>query len=196
MEIATFSNLKEANFVLDLINKHSYLTDLYYHVGGITTVAKSKKDWFWVTTGEHIDYELPFSPGQPDNSLGVEFCLNIHRTQGNEPNYFNDCPCAASFTEVKFPAYSFMCQQKIVYQHCSKEIVWIIQKCDKKIGWVLRLLSITKSRRKIFILTMLSLGSGYKSFKFIKKPNQNLVAHWGSWESKKRNLYVSNIYCH
>lgn len=114
MEIAIFPTIEEARNILNLLSVNTNLTDVWYHIGGISLTPKSKTDWYWVTTGEHIDYEIPFGPGQPDHWLGVEMCMNIYRSPSNsQSNYFNDCPCSESTSDVKYPEYSFICEDKI-----------------------------------------------------------------------------------
>lgn len=108
MEIATFSNLREAQNILTLIDKHPNATDLWYFVGGINLVPKSKADWYWITTGDRVDYDIPFGIGQPDTMNGTEFCLDVN----NQPQaYFNDYSCSST-------QCSFICQIKKIYNRC------------------------------------------------------------------------------
>lgn len=64
------------------------------HVGAITTVGGSRDNWYWLKSGNRIDYPLSWGPGQPDNSGGHEFCLALLRD--NSGNFsFNDMDCEA-----------------------------------------------------------------------------------------------------
>lgn len=107
MEIATFQNREEAENILKLLTENSRNVALKYAVGGISTVASSSNNWYWVTTGEHIDFEIPFGPGEPNNKNGNnELCLDI--IWYSNQFMFNDCTCNTYIEK-------FICQRKDFY---------------------------------------------------------------------------------
>lgn len=79
-------------------------------------MPRSRVDWFWVTDGSQIDYDIPFGSFLPDNKYGVEFCLNVFKSNSS---FFNDGACGESPTGIDF-FYPFICQQSAVYQNCPK----------------------------------------------------------------------------
>lgn len=110
MEIATFKTLNEANNILNILNTHPAVSQNRYQVGGVTLTPRSKTDWYWITTGNLVFYELPFSPGEPDDRWGMEFCLEIYRSQANISFGFNDCVCD-NYPKAPDPEASFICQK-------------------------------------------------------------------------------------
>lgn len=104
MEFLSLETLEEANQFFKLCEENASLFDKFTHIGALTTVAKSKTDWYWVNSGQKINYVLNFLPNQPDNANNNEMCLSI----GMPPkNYsFNDIPCSGT-------QYKFICQSRI-----------------------------------------------------------------------------------
>lgn len=89
MDIGTFDTLDELNAFISMGRNHVPKLGGSYHVGAVTLTPKSPNDWFWVTTGEKINYQLPWASGQPDTHRGVQYCLRIIL-----PDYtFDDFDC-------------------------------------------------------------------------------------------------------
>ena len=86
LEFATFSSLTEVNSLKYLDGKD------YILIGGTTSTGKSLSDWYWVTTGEKINFEIPWYPGEPSFSSENENCMNLIKSGSNEYK-FNDAPC-------------------------------------------------------------------------------------------------------
>lgn len=89
MEFLSLETLQESNHLLSLCDQNIHLFDVWTHVGGLTTVPKSKDDWYWITSGNKVNYSLKFGAGKPDNNN--EMCLSI----GKKPEdfFFNDINC-------------------------------------------------------------------------------------------------------
>lgn len=47
----------------------------FIHVGGITLTPNSSTDWYWITTGEKIAYEMTWNCGELHSN--AQFCLSI-----------------------------------------------------------------------------------------------------------------------
>lgn len=109
MEFVSLETLREANHFSQLCEPNAQLIERWTFVGGIATVAKSKTSWYWVNSGNRIDYDLKFAPGQPDNANNNEMCLSIGFVSGNASLnlIFNDLPCSTVVTR-------FICQTKDV----------------------------------------------------------------------------------
>ena len=88
------------------MKKNVDLFDQWIHIGGLTTVGKSIDQWYWVNSGNQVNFPLSFNPGQPDNAFGKEFCLTLGVFSNNE-SYFNDIRC--NERELKF-----ICQQDLI----------------------------------------------------------------------------------
>lgn len=78
----------------------------FIHIGGMTTTAKSKTQWYWVANGEKINYAMEWMQGEPNN-FNDDFCLSI----GTLEYQFNDINCHTY--EMKF-----ICQESKTYS-CS-----------------------------------------------------------------------------
>ena len=98
LDIGSFDTLEELNALIDMAKKQVPTLSGSYHVGGVTLTPKSPNDWFWVTTGEKIEYQLPWASGQPDTFKGVQYCLRII-----VPGYtFDDFDCDHASGSIKF----------------------------------------------------------------------------------------------
>lgn len=90
----------EADYFFPLFVQKSALFDELTHIGAVTTIAKSKTDWYWVETGKKAKIELKWGSGQPDN-YGTQECLAIFKSAGSYEIHDINC----------FEAYSrrFIC---------------------------------------------------------------------------------------
>lgn len=88
LDIATFKTLDEFNAVRDMCKENSSIMTGFIYIGGMTTSARSIDDWFWVTTGEKINFTMKWKEGEP-NFAGLEYCLSI----GSSDYLFNDIHC-------------------------------------------------------------------------------------------------------
>ncbi|KAG5683722.1 hypothetical protein PVAND_012987 [Polypedilum vanderplanki] len=73
-------------------------------LSGMTDEPRSKNNWYWVHTGENISFNIPWQPTEPNNSDGVERCLQA--TLSNSIG-FNDIECSGDFNYH----YTFICQK-------------------------------------------------------------------------------------
>lgn len=90
------------NPIICFHDQNIHLFDQWTHVGGLTTVPKSKDHWYWMTSGNKVNYSLKFGSGQPDNAGGNEMCLSIGKQPGNF--FFNDVNCYGMHQ------FKFICQ--------------------------------------------------------------------------------------
>lgn len=79
-------------------DQNSGLFQDYTHIGALT-VGGSWTEWYWVETGEKLNFALKFGPGEPDND-GEELCLSIGEKR---ELFFNDIKCNGN-------SKRFMCQ--------------------------------------------------------------------------------------
>lgn len=92
MELVSLDSREEANRFLRLARRKASWFELFTHVGAITLEGGNRYEYFWVNSGNRINYPLRFAPGQPDNFWGNEHCLGLIK-YGDE-FFFNDFPCA------------------------------------------------------------------------------------------------------
>lgn len=105
LDIATFDTLDEFNYVSDMCKRNKDRLTNWVHVGGATTTPGTPHNWFWVTTGEKIAYDMPWNAGNP-NSVN-QVCLSI-----GDANYrYDDIDCHSRHEE------KFICQT--AYQKCN-----------------------------------------------------------------------------
>jgi hypothetical protein len=100
MELATFETKEEEDFVLNLIaSKWLNVMESQNFIGG-TKIGND--DWYWIPTGDLIDYKIRWRNGEPNNIEGNEKCLSI----GHYHSSFavNDIDCYKS-------QRSFICEK-------------------------------------------------------------------------------------
>lgn len=92
MDFVSLDTLAEAQNFLKICRENAGYFGRWTHIGGITLEGASTESWYWVDSGNHINYTLNFGSGQPDNYGGNELCLSIGKYAGNQ-FYFNDIRC-------------------------------------------------------------------------------------------------------
>lgn len=53
----------------------------WVHIGGMALTPKSPNDWYWVTTGEKVDYDLPWHPDEPNYINPKQMCLALYTSE-------------------------------------------------------------------------------------------------------------------
>lgn len=104
LEAVSFDSLEEAENFLQLCKQKTHLLNAQTHVGGMSLEAKSLEKWYWVNSGNRVNYTLPFGPNEPNCDGGKEFCLSVSRNSNND-FAFNDIKCSGS------DKTKFICQQ-------------------------------------------------------------------------------------
>lgn len=105
MEFVSLETSDEANHLLNLCRMNVQYLDEFNHVGGFTTVGKSRDHWYWINSGNHVDYALSFGRFF-DFYDNKEFCLSI----GGIPEefLFNDIACYEHHEK------KFICQKNFI----------------------------------------------------------------------------------
>lgn len=114
MEFLSLDSGQEAEKFLQLCASNINLFDEWTNIGGLTKVAKSTTEWFWVATGEKLNFNLNFMPGEPNDGGGTgvnEMCLSFKFSDAGKA-LFNDIKCY----QYGIHSYKFVCQTK-VYEH-------------------------------------------------------------------------------
>ena len=86
MDLVELPTEAEANYLLSLLTQQDLKGDVF-HIGG-TYVGLGLNEFYWMTTGQRINYTMKYAPGQPDNSHGIEKYLSIIEQPGSY--MFND----------------------------------------------------------------------------------------------------------
>lgn len=102
MELLTLDTLDEFQKFKTLCGANKQLFDRYFHIGGLTTIAKSKTEWYWVNSGNKVNYEMSWLSKEPNNYNNREMCL----TFAKDPTGFNDIAC------YNASELNFVCQSK------------------------------------------------------------------------------------
>jgi len=100
MEFVSLDTLAEADNMFNLCQSVADKFDHQTHVGAITIEPQNVNTWYWVNSGNRVDYDMKFDKlyNNPDNSGGIEYCLSlIKRTDFS----FNDLACYGHH-ETKF----------------------------------------------------------------------------------------------
>lgn len=96
MKFLSLETEDEMNFFLNSCDNTDFVFNCenFSLVGGKTFNKGSKEDWFWMETGEKIEYTLKFASGEPDNVNNNEECLSLLKENGKY--FFNDINCVSS----------------------------------------------------------------------------------------------------
>lgn len=101
MGFASIETAEEQVYFLKMMQQNIKLLDYHGpHIGGITVVGKT--DWYWVNTGNKVNFPLSFSSGEPNNVFNNESCLALSK-QSNTVG-FNDITCYGLYQ------FSVLCQ--------------------------------------------------------------------------------------
>lgn len=107
LELASFKTLSEANAIITVVDRNPDLgprDNLWIFINGIAMSARSPTDWYWVDSGEKIDFVMPWLPTQPDTNGGIEWYLSIGKHKKEQRTGFNDIP-GSNFVNT------FLCQR-------------------------------------------------------------------------------------
>lgn len=83
-----------------------------FYIGGMALKPKSKNDWYWISSGKKIDYDLAWAKDQPAGwsqpGWGNERCLSINTDiKGDKESLrFNDVFCD-NYQSQKFVCESY-----------------------------------------------------------------------------------------
>ncbi|CAO1327705.1 unnamed protein product [Diamesa tonsa] len=86
MDLVELPTEAEANYFLSLCTQQELKGD-FFHIGG-TYVGLGLNEFYWMTTGQRINYAMKYAPGQPDNLNGLERYLSVVDQPGSFK--FND----------------------------------------------------------------------------------------------------------
>ena len=91
MDTVSLDTVDEQNTFLNICNKNRAILDSSMTlIGGYTRTPRSTNDWYWVNSGNRVNYTLKFSQGQPDFAYDREYCLSVW---GKPSVSFNDVGC-------------------------------------------------------------------------------------------------------
>lgn len=103
LEFLSVDSWEESNHLLWLSCQKKDLFDKWTHIGGITSHPRSKTEWYWIESGEKLNFGLKWGAGQPDLFIPSELCLSLGKEHDNF--FYNDIACYG------YPA-KFICQSK------------------------------------------------------------------------------------
>ena len=100
MDLVELPTEAEADYFLKLCaQKSSDLNGKYFHIGA-SYAGLGLNEYYWMTTGQRINYTLQWAPNQPDNRNGIEYCLSVKSQPGNF--MFNDINMDTTTDKWKF----------------------------------------------------------------------------------------------
>ncbi len=97
--MATFETKDEEESVLGLFKERVTEDDPTYKAHYFISIGGTKKDkdyWYWAESGEKIDYEIGWLPGEPNNAHQEDECMNLfYKDYSTTGKYLiNDDPCS------------------------------------------------------------------------------------------------------
>lgn len=102
MEMLSLESSDEESSFLTVCTLWRTLFDRFTHIGALTTVEKSRTEWFWVNSGNKISFPISFSSGEPNSEDNNEMCLTMDKRSGLFQ--YNDITCDGGMTA------KFVCQ--------------------------------------------------------------------------------------
>lgn len=96
MELLTLETKAEADwFAKLLINSYQNNIDSgWLYIGGMRMfpdAALSKENWYWLSSGKKIDYDLIWYQTEPNNWTGTQWCLCLRKE--NQTVFYADIEC-------------------------------------------------------------------------------------------------------
>lgn len=109
MELVSIDSRNEFDHFENLCRTNEHLFGNFFHIGGLVKVAKSTTEWYWTNSGQKINFDLTFAPGEPNNAGGNQMCMCLTK---HLPHFlFDDIQCLGANPE------RFVCQKLIQVQH-------------------------------------------------------------------------------
>ena len=106
MELASLPTKDFADKFTQLCFENSPFFDKYTHIGG-TYIGAGLNQFYWLSTGKPVRYNLNWAPEQPDNARGLQNCLALQKQNG--PFKFDDIDGFGLHEE------KFVCESKPKY---------------------------------------------------------------------------------
>ena len=101
MDLVELPFAAEAQNFLTLCGQQQiHFKETGFHVGA-SYLGSAPFDWYWMTTGERVNYGLRYAPGEPNNRNGIEKFLSLIKKSGGF--MFNDI-------DYNYTKYNFVCQ--------------------------------------------------------------------------------------
>jgi hypothetical protein len=115
LELASFETREESDWFSDIFVASRQVIDPgWCFIGGMrifNDAALSKANWYWLNSGQKINYDLTWDPQQPDNNNGIQWCLGLSKINSNSTIYAD--------IECYNREESFICQKKELIQPCT-----------------------------------------------------------------------------
>lgn len=81
----------EADFFLPLFVQNSALFDSNLHIGAVSKIARDPLDWYWIDSGDKVNFAIKWRAGEPSYGGNNEMCLTLTKLFGTYD--FNDIQC-------------------------------------------------------------------------------------------------------
>lgn len=93
MEFLELRTIEEMWAFLNIARQQKNLFNNFAHVGGVSSEGANKHSWFWIDSGNRIQFDLNWAFKEPNNKHGgTEYCLSIKKLNGGFG--FNDIRCS------------------------------------------------------------------------------------------------------
>lgn len=113
MGFASLETKDESQKLLKLVEPYKKETPRDFYVAGMTLGAANRSGWYWINSGNLIDYDLPWVPSQPDGGWAEpewdsdktlnEKCLSIRKYEKDDKMLgYNDVFCFSKLKPQKF----------------------------------------------------------------------------------------------
>ena len=81
MELVSLPTEEEADVFSELCANNAFHFEEYTHIGG-SYIGNGLNNFYWISDGKPVTYQLKWAPGEPNNAGGKEDCLSIHKQPG------------------------------------------------------------------------------------------------------------------
>lgn len=91
MELASFETKEESDWFSDIfVASRQDVDPSWCYIGGIRIFKDdepSKENWYWLNSGRKINYDFDWSPSEPNNINGTQWCLCLTKSQRKSTAY-------------------------------------------------------------------------------------------------------------
>ena len=81
MELVSLPTKDLADKFTQLCFENSPFFDIFTHIGG-TYIGAGLNNFYWLSTGKPVSYDLNWKAGEPNNNGGKQNCLALHKENG------------------------------------------------------------------------------------------------------------------
>lgn len=116
MDLVELDTAVEADHFNKLCAEHNYLFTSTVHIGG-SDHGVGKNKWYWMSSGNEINYNMKYAQTEPNNVRGLQHCLAVYTHP--ESFAFADYDCDESESIFACQRVTRICNNKWIDTDCT-----------------------------------------------------------------------------